>query len=827
MQIFNGNGLSRARQEIASARAMIEDLTRSQQRLTAQSANMRLISPSALNDINRLNSRIGNIRTTITNLEREKRRLSRWDTAGINQYNSRIESIRSQLSRILEVQRQWNSALRANNVQQVNASYLQLRGIIDGIDVSIRNNTNAQRQFNNSLSQGQGKANGLKRILGSFTGMAGIYAGIRALQSAVKITDNYTNINSRLSLLTENAAELRDLQNQIYRSAMNSRSAYNDTASSMAKLGLLAKESFGNNDEIVLFSELMNKSFKISGASTQEQQAGMYQLTQAMAAGKLQGDEFRSIMENAPMLAQAIADYTGKTKGDLKDMSRDGVITADVVKNSLFSAADDINSKFAQMPITFGDALSQIRNTATMIFAPVMQQANGFLTQDRMSGILNSVVPIFEFFSLKLSQFGSYFSELAERASPAISAIGGAFANVGRYILSANGLFGTLMRTMNKLAVNKGVKQMGLVIASGFMVASQAIGFVVESIGWLAEHFEGLLPAVGGAVTAIATFNALNSISSRILNGVGDVIRTVSNVTNGMRVATDLAANAQRGLNMALNANPYMMVASAIMTVVSALGALVSGIAAVNKAAGLASNGINSGIGGYSDEAWKIQETTGYSIQIAQEIADENENYKKSKKDFEDRLAKEKQELYKNKAWYERPTTGYHYQGAEINLTKTPKELQDAKAMGEATVRMLETEGEFNLRKLHANRLTDIVNRGKAENNLQSMLDGLSEQVKGSSIDVPPIGDIDNVGKVGSVDKVNEPVDITSEDLRYLRELASMESINLFTQQTLAPQVNVSFGDVHETADVSKIVDEIERGIFESLAMSSDGVPAT
>lgn len=114
------------------------------------------------------------------------------------------------------------------------------------------------------------------------------------------------------------------------------RSSFLDTTSVVSKLGILAGDNFKNTDEIIAFTELMNKNFTIGGASIQEQTSAMYQLTQAMASGKLQGDEFRSIMENAPLLAEAIANYTGKSKGDLKELSSQGVITSDIIKMLCF-----------------------------------------------------------------------------------------------------------------------------------------------------------------------------------------------------------------------------------------------------------------------------------------------------------------------------------------------------------------------------------------------------------------------------------------------------------------------------------------------------------
>lgn len=135
---------------------------------------------------------------------------------------------------------------------------------------------------------------------------------------AMNVIDTTTLTNSRLSMINDGNQTDEQLRNKIMQSANESRSTYSTTAANVSKLGLLAPDAFESNDEIIRFSELLNKSFKVGGAGTQEQESGTYQLAQAMAAGKLQGDEFRSVMENAPLVAQAIADYTGKTKRRIK-----------------------------------------------------------------------------------------------------------------------------------------------------------------------------------------------------------------------------------------------------------------------------------------------------------------------------------------------------------------------------------------------------------------------------------------------------------------------------------------------------------------------------
>ena len=186
---------------------------------------------------------------------------------------------------------------------------------------------------------------------------------------ALGMGDSLISMRARIDNINDGMQTTDELMEKVYLSSMRSRTAYVDTAAVVAKLGLNAADAFGNFDEIVGFAETMNKAFIVSGASVSEVQAGMYQLTQAMASGRLQGDEFRSISENAPMLANAIAKFTGKSRGELKEMSRDGEITADIIKKALTFAADDIEAKFKNMPITFMQSLTRMENKAIRFFS--------------------------------------------------------------------------------------------------------------------------------------------------------------------------------------------------------------------------------------------------------------------------------------------------------------------------------------------------------------------------------------------------------------------------------------------------------------------------
>lgn len=233
----------------------------------------------------------------------------------------------------------------------------------------------SMEKTNAMLDSMAGKMGGVKTksiALGSAIGnMAGNLATKLAELpgQALRMGDTLMSMRARIDNINDGMQTTDELMEKVYLSSMRSRTAYVDTAAVVAKLGLNAADAFGNFDEIVGFAETMNKAFIVSGASVSEVQAGMYQLTQAMASGRLQGDEFRSISENAPMLANAIAKFTGKSRGELKEMSRDGEITADIIKKALTFAADDIEAKFKNMPITFMQSLTRMENKAIRFFS--------------------------------------------------------------------------------------------------------------------------------------------------------------------------------------------------------------------------------------------------------------------------------------------------------------------------------------------------------------------------------------------------------------------------------------------------------------------------
>lgn len=258
----------------------------------------------------------------------------------------------------------------------------QIKKIVENTDKAAKAILGASKKtdgFNDSLKRTGAAASvansGLSKLVKTAMSLA-------AVKKGMDLTDTYTNTNARLGMITGSLEEQRALQKDVFAAAGRARGNYTEMANATAKLKMLAGDTFGSNQEAVGFTELLTKSLKISGASTAEQNSAFLQLTQAMTAGKLQGDEFRSIMENAPMVADAIAQYMGKSKAELKELSSHGAITADIIKGAMFSAADEINGKFADMPPTFADTWQKIKNAGMQAFGGVFEKVNAMLNSD-------------------------------------------------------------------------------------------------------------------------------------------------------------------------------------------------------------------------------------------------------------------------------------------------------------------------------------------------------------------------------------------------------------------------------------------------------------
>lgn len=402
----------------------------------------------------------------------------------------------------------------------------------------------------------------------AFAGAAmGIEAAGRALKdmavSAVKTTDQLTQLRARIDLINDGSQSTAEIMDKVFSAANRSCGSFLDMADSVAKLNLLAKDAFTSNDEAIYFVEQLNKQFKIAGAGVQETTSAMYQLTQAMAAGKLQGDEFRSIMENAPMLAQSIAQEMGLSVGQLKEMSSQGLITADIIKNALFASAEETNAKFAEIPMTFQDIGTKLQNDLIAAFQPVMEELGNMTSSDAFMSVLNELA-----FSFKV---------IAAAAQVSIAIIKGAFSGLSVVITTIKNIVSSFVQlfvtsmpliTAAIIGVSAAFLAQKAIIASHntmlalltvrttlVTAASVILGGAIGAVGLAFGAFRAIAMTTQAVIMAIRTAN----IASAVAMGVA-------------KVATLALSGATAILNAIMMANPIPIFVGALMTLVAVFG---------------------------------------------------------------------------------------------------------------------------------------------------------------------------------------------------------------------------------------------------------------
>lgn len=287
------------------------------------------------------------------------------------------------------MQRVSGNSVDTSAIREAREELARAGATFDEIEENIREAGNQQDRFNRRIRDGTTAADGL---WGKLKGIAATVGGLAATKKILGLSDTLASTKTRLNLIVDDGGSVGELEKKIMASAQRSRSAYFDTASAVASLGSNAGAAFANTDEIIAFMEQINKQFVIGGASAQGQAAAMLQLTQAMAAGALRGEELNSILENAPGIARAIESYMGIAEGSIKSYAEQGLITAEVVKNAMFAAADETNAKFESMPKTWAQIWTSMQNKALSIFAPILTKINEIGNSQRFTQVTDGII---------------------------------------------------------------------------------------------------------------------------------------------------------------------------------------------------------------------------------------------------------------------------------------------------------------------------------------------------------------------------------------------------------------------------------------------------
>lgn len=414
------------------------------------------------------------------------------------------------------MQRASGNSVDTSAIREAREELARAGAAFDSIEQNIRDANDQQQRFNHSIRGGTSAADGLRQKM---KGIAATVGGMIGLKQALGTSDQLTKTNAWLNnalIKFDDGGSIKELEAKVMASAQRSRAYYMDTAAAVAKLGTNARDAFTNMDEVIAFSELVNKSFVIGGAGAQEQSAAMLQLTQAMASGVLRGEELNSVFEQAPGIIQSIADYLDVSIGEIRAMAAEGQLTADVVKNAMFAAADDIETRFSNMPKTWAQIWTGMKNKALSIFAPILNKLNQIGNSERFTqvtdGIINGLTGI---------------------------------ASVATWVLD-------------------------------LLISGAAL--VVDNWSWLSPIIYGVATALGVYYGAQMAANAVALITKGIHIAMAGAKMIQLAATGALTAATAAETAAQYGLNAALYACPLVWIIILIIALVALFYAAVAAV---------------------------------------------------------------------------------------------------------------------------------------------------------------------------------------------------------------------------------------------------------
>lgn len=772
LEVFTGTGLERFKQEAASANAMLEQLSNTQTRIVRQSYDASIFPPQTFQDLNGMATRMDFIRNRIRQIETNPLNL------GTETANAGLEQLRSQLNQMVEEQNQLNAAVSQLDVAAANEAYLRLSGIIGNTERYIRDNTDEQGRFNQQISQGTQQANGLMQ---SIKGAVAAYATMHTAGSIIELSDTMAQTQARLSLLVDvdDGGSVAELQDMIFLSAERARGDYQQTAEAVSKLGLMAGDAFSGNEEIIAFTEQLNKQFVIAGTEAAGIDAAMLQLTQAMGSGVLRGEEYNSILEQAPNIIQAIADYMNVPIGQLKDMASEGQITAEIVKLALFAAADETNAKFDGMSRTFGQVWNSFRNHALMAFQPVLERINEIANSESFQGFATHVVgALVVVAGITLSIFdmlqagGALLADNWSWISPIIYGVAAALAVYYGWQLAANGL-GVVSKGIH-MAMAAG--QMIHAAATGTLTAAKAAEIAAQNglnaamyacpAAWLIMMILALIAVFYGVIAAVNHFAGTSISATGLIAGAFAVLAahiingSIIPVQNMFAIFINFLGNAFHDPIAAIKVAFYDM----CLTVIGYIQNLAAGIETLlNKIPGVTvdiTSGLDSFYSGLEQAQQAVKDKSGW-VEYVQKM------------DFID---------YRDAA-----NAGYRF-GKGI----------------EEKVSSFDPASLFDTNIPNPNDYTDLSTYGT-----DLGLSGIG-------------GGVDDIA--GNTGAIADSMDITEEELKYLRDIAEQDTINRFTTAEINIDMSGMQNTIQGTDDLDGFISGLTDAVHEATDIMTEGV---
>lgn len=779
MDVFTGTGVERFQQEVQSANDMLNTLNTTQARISQTAQGMDILPDAAVQDMNTMQQRLSAIQQRIQQIENNP------VNVGADNANAELEQLRMQLNQAIQEQNSLNQAMQNMDVSAANTAYLQLSQTVGNTERYIRDNVDEQGRFNQEIASGTQQANELTNTIKR---AVAAYVSIQSVGKALDISDELTQTTSRLDMMNDGVQTTAELVNMVYAAAQDARGSFSQMADVVARFGNNAKDAFSSSEEVVAFADLIQKQMTIAGASTQEAANAELQLSQALGSGVLRGDELNSIFEQAPNLIQNIADYLDVPIGKIREMAADGELSADVVKAAIFSAADDINSKFNEMPMTWGQMWQSMQNTALIAFQPVLQRLNDLANSEAFQTFVQNAVE--------------------------------AMATLANIVLNIFELVGTV----------------GGFIADNWSVISPIIYGVIGALAVYAAY----LGIVKGIEIASAAATAIHSVAMSAKIGVMAAL-------TGQTMA---ATAAQMGYNGALYACPVVWIIMLLIALIAIIFAVCNAIAKMtgvaNSGFGVITGGVNVVIQFFKNLGLTV---ANIALGIGNAIAALASNMMTA---FHNAICNVQSWFYNllstacsvieniAAALNKLPFVSFDYSGISSAADDYAAKASEAAGNKEDYTSISDAfnEGFTTFDAFQDGWASDAFNAGAAWG------DGIADKVSNFSLsdvfgqtDIPNVGDytsgfndaIANSGvgdSIGNIDdntgKIKDSLDVTEEDLKYLRDIAEQESINRFT----TPEVTINQtnnNNVSSDTDLDGFITALDDAMGEAIDEVTNG----
>lgn len=772
MDVFTGTGVERFQQEVQSANDMLNTLNTTQARISQTAQGMDILPDAAVQDMNTMQQRLSAIQQRIQQIENNP------VNVGADNANAELEQLRMQLNQAIQEQNSLNQAMQNMDVSATNDAYLRLSQTVGNTERYIRDNVDEQGRFNQEISAGTQQANELTNTIKR---AVAAYVSIQSVGKALNISDELVQTTSRLNMMNDGVQTTAELVNMVYAAAQDARGSFSQMADVVARFGNNAKDAFSSSEEVVAFADLIQKQMTIAGASTQEAANAELQLSQALGSGVLRGDELNSIFEQAPNLIQNIADYLDVPIGKIREMAADGELSADVVKAAIFSAADDINSKFNEMPMTWGQIWQSMQNTALIAFQPVLQRLNDLANSEAFQTFIQGAIEA--------------------------------------------------MATLANILLNV------------FEVAASVGAFIGDNWSIIAPIIYGVIAALGAYLAIMGIVNAITAISAAI-----DATKAAADALAAGQ--TFLWTVQQYGLNAALAACPITWIIVLIIALIAIIFAVCNAIAKMtgiaNSGFGVITGGVNVVIQFFKNLGLTV---ANIALGIGNTIAALASNMMTA---FHNAICSVQSWFYNLlstalsviegicSALNKLPFVEFDYSGISSAADDYAAKASEAAGNKEdyQSISDAFNEGFTTFDAFQDGWASDAFNAGAAWG------DGIADKVSNFSLsdvfgqtDIPNVGDytsgfndaIANSGvgdSIGNIDdntgKIKDSLDVTEEDLKYLRDIAEQESINRFT--TAEVTINqTNNNNVSSDTDLDGFITALDDAMGEAIDEVTNG----